>query len=156
MNKLVEFLKAKPRMALMLGVFLSIVLAWLSQPGSTKEVAPMETIDTYIPKGYVLIPIAVHNSESVDSIFGNHGIVDLYPITESGIPQKWPLARAVKMLRAPKNPNQFGVLVPSPAAARVMSSSHAFQVVIHNPKVRGTIFETQTFKVRRPIIVEDE
>ncbi len=155
MKKLFELAQARPRMALFIGIVLSLVLAWMSQPGSSKEQPPEESIDTYIPTGYVLIPIAVHNSESVDSVFGNHGVVDLYPILTNGTPRRWPLARAVKMLRAPKNPNQFGVLVPNSASGTVMSHGGAFQVVIHNPKTHGTAFEKVSRSNRRAIIVED-
>jgi hypothetical protein len=155
-QRVIDHCRSKPRLTLAVGVALSLGLAWLSQPRAERAVESEASIDTFIPGGQVLIPIVVHNSESVDSIFGNHGVVDLYPVSPGGTPQKWPLARAVKMLRAPKNPNQFGVLVPAAQAARVMSSGGTFQVVIHNPKIRGTVFEKVTSKPARPIIVEED
>lgn len=157
MNSPVLWVKAHPRLALAAGIALSLFLAWMSQPGESAAITDEpESIDTYIPAGYVLVPISVFNSESVDSIFGNHGVVDLYPVKENGNAVKWPLARGVKMLRAPKNPNQFGVLVPAKAASVVMSHGGAFQVIIHNPKRRGTTFEKQVHSTRRTIIVEGD
>ncbi len=157
MKLLVEKMKSHPRITLAVGILLSLMLAWISQSGETLEMpVNEESIDTYIPAGYVLVPITIHNSESVDSIFGNHGVVDLYAVNEKGAAQKWALARGVKMLRAPKNPNQFGVLVPNRGVPVIMGHSGAFQVVIHNPKTGGTRFEKPIKTVRRSIIVEED
>lgn len=158
MDKLIHWGRSHPNLALLAGILLSLILAWLSQPspGAAVADAEPESIDTYIPAGFVLVPISVYNSESVDSIFGNHGVVDLYPVKENGNAVKWPLARGVKMLRAPKNPSQFGVLVPARAAPVVMSHGGAFQVIIHNPKQRGTVFEKPVRSVRRSIIMEGD
>jgi hypothetical protein len=42
-----------------------------------------ELASTFIPAGYVLVPIEVANFEALDSILGQFGIVDLYARSES-------------------------------------------------------------------------
>ncbi|MCB0362798.1 MAG: hypothetical protein KDD35_08750, partial [Bdellovibrionales bacterium] len=71
-----------------------------------------QSIDTLIPHGFTLVPIEVQNSDSLNSILGNKGIVNLLaPPREEG--QKTRLiAQRVPILRAPLNPSQFAVLVP--------------------------------------------
>lgn len=157
MTRVRDWLRARPHSLWALGIGLSFLLAWLSQTRSapSDEAALLNSIDTFIPSGQVLVPIQIHNSESVDSIFGTHGIVDLYAVDNQGQVRRWPTARAVKMLRAPKNPNQFGVLVPSSRVSALLNPSSLFQVVIHNPKESGPKFESAAPKPR-PIVLEDE
>ena len=46
-----------------------------------------EAASTFIPKGFVLVPIEVANYESLDSILGKHGVVDLYVPGFRGTPE---------------------------------------------------------------------
>jgi hypothetical protein len=151
-----RLIKKKPWVIGLLACVLALGFAAISQLGSTELETEGLALDTYIPKGQVLIPIIVHNSESVDSIFGSFGVVDLYSVNLEGKVGALPLIRSVKMVRAPKNPSQFGVFVPEEAAAEVVRQGSLFNVVIQNPKTTGTHFEKAGAKPRRAVILESE
>ena len=133
--------------SLIIGVF--IRLAGQSAP---QEILP--EIDTMIPKGFVLVPITVQNSESLDSVFGTFGIVDLYAVGESNQKKDGRVAQGVKLLRAPKNPSQFGVLVPDADSSELIRQGANFYVVLHHPKHVGTAIEKVRPKAKRKIILE--
>jgi hypothetical protein len=150
-------LQQKPWLLPALGLAAALLLAAFVQASSSGPASTTDfEIDTYIPQGYVLVPITVQNSESVDSMFGSYGMVDLYALNENGRAQNHPLLRSVKMLRAPRNPQLFGILVPEEGAAHVMRAGSAFAVVVLNRSERGTVFEKSTRKVRRQIIIEGD
>jgi hypothetical protein len=99
-------------------------------------------LDTFIPRGFVLIPIELENYESVDSILGSYGVVDLYLSGDESIRPKRPLVRRIKILRAPQNPSQFAVLVPEKEAPVFFQGSGQFFAAVQNPKEVGTRFES--------------
>lgn len=87
------------------------------------------SLDTHIPKGFVLIPIEVENYEALDSILGRFGIVDLFR-TRDGQAEKRPAARNVRLLRAPRNPTHFAALVPEGQSSEILSHSGAYVAVV--------------------------
>lgn len=102
------------------------------QPESVEEAA------TYIPDGFVLVPIEVANADSLDSILGKFGVVDLYVGAQDELksrPRK--LATRVKILRAPLNPSHFAVLVPDSESQKIVAVSGALTVVVQNPNKSG-------------------
>lgn len=87
--------------------------------------------DTYIPKGYVLVPIELANFESVSALIDQFGVIDLY----AGAPQmagSSKIASRVKILRAPLNPNLFAVLVPESSSSNIMKRTGPFWAVVQN------------------------
>ncbi len=101
--------------------------------------APAESPITDIPLGFVLVPIEVANFESLDSILGPFGIVDLYLPAESSRGQARKIATHIQILRAPLNPSHFAVLVREADSARLVSQTGPFIAVIQNhEQVSGT------------------
>lgn len=139
-NEWKKQINSRPWILAPIALGLSLLLTYFTQSNS-KEAPPTAAIDTFIPAGFVLVPISVQNFASLDSVIGNFGFVDLYAVKENGQRQATPLGRNIKLLRAPKNPNQFAVLVPEAAAPEIVKHSESFYVVIQNTKTRGTIFE---------------
>ena len=84
--------------------------------------------DTYIPEGFVLVPIEIQNSESLSSLIGDFAVVDLF----KG-PHSQRVGRRLKMLRAPLNPQQFAVLVPEAEVSTLLQTAGPFWVAIQNP-----------------------
>ncbi|MCB0378545.1 MAG: hypothetical protein KDD33_08640 [Bdellovibrionales bacterium] len=129
------------------------LLAW-QNPSSTNstrkhlDVGEPFTADTYIPKGHTLIPIEVANYESLDSIIGTHGVVDLFAAALSPNDKSKRIAFAVKILRAPRNPSHFAVLVPHAKADMILRYPGPFMVTVRNPKSIGTQFVNK--KAERP------
>lgn len=124
------------------------VLFELVNPGAQKKLDPTQ-VDTFIPLGYVLIPIEVQNYESLDSILGSYGIVDLYSVNAAGVRSKSAVVRGIKILRAPLNPNHFAVLSPEARAAQIVGAGSTFNVVVQNPKAVGTKFVDVPSQQRR-------
>ncbi len=107
-------------------------------------------LDTHIPKGFVLIPIEVENYEALDSILGRFGIVDLFR-SQDGRREKFPVARNVRLLRAPHNPMHFAALVPETRSSEILSHSGSYVVVVKR-EGGGTEFVKPDKVPRRKII----
>ncbi len=110
------------------------------------------SIDTHIPRGFVLVPIEVENYEALDSVLGNFGYVDLYRVTPSGSRQA--VGRNLRLLRAPRNPTHFAVLVRESQSSEILSHKGSYVVVVRRPG-EGTEFvnvNNTGLKPRRKII----
>ncbi len=121
-----------------------------SNPVRTTESA--DGIDLLIPEGQSLVPIEVVNYETLDSLLGPYGVVDLFYADPERPEVSKKIASMVKILRAPKNPSHFAVLVPSRLALHILRSKGPFIVSVQNPKFQtGTHFEKRTPKRSRII-----
>lgn len=106
--------------------------------------------DTFIPKGFVLIPLELANYESVSALIDQFGVIDLY----AGSPQmagSVKIATRVKILRAPLNPNLFAILVAEENSSQIMKSAGPFWAVVQN---RQTVSEKTQSKENRKIQIE--
>ncbi len=124
-----------------------IALIWdlrTSNHASASEVKRQpESIDdaaTFIPDGFVLVPIEVANYESLDSIIGAFGVVDLFVGSDNPRVRPRKVAERVKILRAPLNPSHFAVLVPDSESQNIVAYSGALTVVVQNPNKAGPAF----------------
>ena len=138
-------------------ISLLLMLSLLLSDTKTKsksEILPPENlpVDTFIPKGYVLIPLDIKNYKNLDSILGSTAIVDLYTSKQDKSQAKL-IARRVRLLRAPKNPKQLSILVPSSKAGLFFNSSQSYWASIQKPDRLGTEFVNTKPKPR--IIFED-
>lgn len=134
--------RAKPWL-IAIGLAGVLALLWdISRPAPDPSVQleSPETASTFIPAGFVLVPIEVANYESLDSILGKFGVVDLYKPSIDGRGRPLKVAERVKILRAPLNPSHFAVLVPDSESSRLVSEPGAFTVVVQNPNRDGTRF----------------
>ncbi|WP_246845721.1 hypothetical protein [Bdellovibrio sp. ZAP7] len=105
-------------------------------PAAT-ETAP-ESLDTFIPQGLTLIPLEIANSEALSSIVGHMGgVVDLYLAPTDARKGGIRVASRVKLVRAPRNPDQFAILVKETEGQRILQQSGPFIAVVQNPEVRG-------------------
>lgn len=103
-----------------------------------KTPEPVESAATLIPRGYVLVPIEVSNYDSLDSILGKYGVVDLYLPSENSKLRQRKVAERVRILRAPLNPSRFAVLVKETESSRLVSYSGPFTVIVQNSNISGT------------------
>jgi hypothetical protein len=110
-----------------LGV-VALLMEVLSSP-SHKETEPVASesfdVDTMIPAGYILIPIQLSNAESLASLTGQFAVVDLYAVGEKGR-KGFKVASAVKLLRAPLNPQQFAVLIREQESSKLVTMEGPF------------------------------
>jgi hypothetical protein len=130
----IPLIKNYPRTIVVIFVVFFLIVSLLVENSSPKttepaEVPPAESVDTFIPSGFVLVPIEVQNLASLDSIVGQYGVVDLY--TEN---EKNPLASGLKLIRSPRDPSQFAVMVPEISSREVVKySNKPFMVIVQNP-----------------------
>lgn len=119
---------------------LYVLLTFKQKPTAAKlPVSKLETADTYIPAGHVLVPIEIENVESVSGIIGSFALVDLYtrPL-QVGAAEMLLVGQKIKLIRAPLNPNQYAVLVTEAESVELLKTNPRFWVTIHNQKVTKT------------------
>jgi len=132
---------------ILLASFLTLgALALLLNPRK-EEVVVAETgapagpsVDTFIPSGYVLVPIELVNGESLNSLVGDMGgVVDLYLSSNEDKRKSVKVGSKLKLLRAPLNPQQYAVLVKDSESSLLLSYSGPYLAVVQNPdaKVQG-------------------
>lgn len=109
-----------------------------SSSENVHEPEPLESAATFIPAGFVLVPIEVANYESLDSILGKFGTVDLYIPPEDPKKKARKVAERIRILRAPLNPSQFAVLAREEDSPKLVSHDGPFLVVVQNPSQAGT------------------
>lgn len=148
--------------AILIAGFLAFYLDVRAQPApAPTESEDVESAATYIPAGHVLVPIEVANYESLDSILGKHGVVDLYLPTSETRKRSLKVVERVRILRAPLNPGHFAVLVTEADSPRLVTTSEAFTVVVQPAGGTGTKFVNSnesipTKKVRTKSRIEIE
>lgn len=138
--KLLNITQSELRM-IMGAVLLSSFIILLTQGSDSekKDIKRPIEISTFIPAGHVLVPIRLKNFESIDSILGPFGIVDLFIDFQNGASK--PIVKNIKLLRAPKNPSLFAVLAPQDQASRIIQADEkGLYAVIKNRSEGGTEF----------------
>lgn len=130
-----------------------IIVSFLKQQKSTEIISEKDptTADTYIPSGFVLIPIELVNYDSIMGLIGEYGLVDLF--TSKGTFQKGgeKVGSRLKLIRAPLNPQQFAVLVPDSETSKILQSEGPFFATVLNPKFEQKS-ELHTRKQKRNLI----
>lgn len=149
----VDPIKALPWACAVSMICLILYYFYPSPPSSVRQEDRLG-VDTFIPKGFVLVPIEIANAEALDGVFGQYGIVDLYSHQESNRRRGRLLASAVKMLRAPLDPNQFAVLVPEAQSPQFVMNEGGFFVVLHNQQRVGARFEKPIVRAQNPAVIE--
>lgn len=135
-------------------LLLSLVFAILQHTDKKTSIIDTQNIDTYIPEGFVLVPVELNNGPSLDGLLANKGVVDLY----TGDPSHQKAekaATAVKIIRSPRNPSYFAVLVPENKAPLLIKRFQAFHAVIQNPEQKKkTTIQPVNKKNKRTIVIE--
>lgn len=153
MSALIQRIRKMPFYYLyIIGVIFSVGFTWVIHPRE-KTKQSHQSLDTYIPEGFVLVPIEVQNYESLDLVIGKFGVVDLYQSSDVKSERPKPIAKAIKILRSPMNPSLFAVLAPDDQAHIIVKHPGPFQVVVQNPKQVGTNFMKERKKKSRRIII---
>jgi len=133
-------------------ILASLVSPWSSTKPEDKPNSPRQEYDTFIPKGFVLVPIEVQNFESLDSILGQFAMVDLFQGRSPERAGQGLVARNVRLLRAPHNPSHFAVLVPESQVDQILRFGDSFVVAIKRRTKSGTEFVKE--RTSRKIIYE--
>ncbi len=114
----------------MVFIAFSMIYSW-SKPQEKYQSTEKIYADTFIPKGFVLVPIELANFDSVSALIDQFGVIDLY----AGAPQiagSVKISSRIKILRAPLNPQLFAVLVPEKDSSSIMKRTGPFWAVVQN------------------------
>jgi len=159
MEKIKLFVNNHPWLLALIVLPFAGLLTWLAKPPAdsveTQNVSEDWSMDTLIPPGMVLVPIQIQNSENLDSLIGKYAQVDIFT-SASAMRFKRPIARGVKLLRAPRNPESFGVLTTEAMAPILVALEHPVYITIHNPQAPGPKLERRSPRapVKRLIMEE--
>lgn len=150
----IKIIKKHPRVALSMLIVFFLGIAWLIEQGqkpkiNVQENTPDEALDTFIPDGFVLVPIEIQNLSALESMVGQYGVVDLYAGGQTP-----PIARGIRLIRSPRDPSQFAVLVPQEHSHEIAKASlKPMQVVVQNPNQKK--IEIRRAEVSSKIIWEN-
>jgi hypothetical protein len=114
-------------------IVMAILIALTSVGQKIETQAAPESADTVIPAGFVLVPIQLENQESVSSLMGEYGIVNLFLSARVTGHSKIKVGQHLRLLRAPLNPDQYAVLVPEDEAGKILEAQGPFFAVLQNP-----------------------
>ncbi len=154
-----KFYKQHKERILFSAFFLVVVALYSCVHSPSKKEVPARVespdgVDILIPEGQSLVPIEVTNYETLDSLLGSYGVVDLFFVDPTKPETGKKIASMVKILRAPKNPSHFAVLVPARLAQHILQYQGPFTVSVQNPKFQtGTLFENRKIPLRKSRIV---
>ncbi len=142
---------------LSLAAITALLFHLLLAPGSQTLMQPEKSLDaaTYIPKGHSLIPLQLVNQRSLGSLIENFGWIDLYSATtsESGYKKGPKIVKKIRILRAPLDPSQFGIIVPNDFVDFILdwgpdyfatisrSKFYKSELVIRSKKKKRVIYE---------------
>jgi hypothetical protein len=108
----------------------SMLYSWM-KPKEKIQTPEKIYADTFIPKGFVLVPVELANFDSVSALIDQFGVIDLY----AGVPQaagSIKIASRIKILRAPLNSQLFAVLVAEKESSLIMKNPGPFWAVVQN------------------------
>lgn len=124
-----------------------VLLGVISFLFSQKADLPVETtpqkqveIDELIPEGYFLLPLELTNREALVSMIGDTSIVDLFTIHPQTLNPQKKIASRVKLIKSPKNPDQFALLLEESNTMDILKHSGPYFATIQNRKNRKSAF----------------
>ena len=133
-------------------IFLSLISEFL--PAMLKEKPKPLSLDSLVPKDFVLMPIEISNGKDIMNIIGKYGVVDLYAYSkQTGLPEKQ-AASALKILPPDAEEGHFVALVPEKEATYLFGYSDPFYAVIQNPNKKGAKIYKK--KKKQSLIVIEE
>lgn len=102
-------------------------------------------VDAYLPDGFVLFPLEFENQAALDPLISDFAIVNIYQ-TEGLEGRRGKLvAKNVKIMRAPQNPQMLAALIPENQVGEMMKDSGAFYGVLQK-KDAGRQFQKAAVK----------
>lgn len=124
-----------PKWFLITAAILMVAILVKPKSESIEKTSPVRPLsaDTYIPGGFVLVPVQLVNQASIDSLIGSFTIVDIYLAGEQLEKTRKLVAQDVRMIRAPLDPNQFGVLMDENNQEMIEKLSQPIFAVLKNP-----------------------
>lgn len=124
-------------------VLLGLISFLFSQkPEPAVDQAPQKQveIDELIPEGYFLLPLELTNREALVSMIGDTSIVDIFTIHPQTLNPQKKIASRVKLIKSPKNPDQFALLLEESNTMDILKYSGPYFATIQNRRNRKSSF----------------
>ena len=134
-----------------------MVLSFVSKilPGLLKTQAETLSLDSMVPKDFVLLPIEISNGKDIIGLMGKYGVVDLYAYSDqTGLPEKQ-AGGAIKILPPETEDGRFVALVPEKEALGLFEYSNPFYAVVQNPNKSGAKIYKRKKRPSLVVIEED-
>jgi len=138
-NNLTNFAIKYRRSLISISIFLIITILMGIFSKKEQPIQSVESVDTIIPKGHSLIPIEIQNKEALDTMMGPYAIIDLFTFNSQENAKGKKIASSVKLLRAPLDQQQFGVLITDEEAQSVLTNNGPYFVVLKSPNEKKAI-----------------
>lgn len=140
-QKLEEMKKNEKYFLMLLFCFLGGVSYFVSPPKEKEPKTILEEppeIDEIIPPGLVLLPIELTNREALASIVGRTAVVDLLAVDSQSLNPKSKVASRVKLVRSPRNPDFFSVLIEERLYSEILKNPGPYFALVQSRKQRNT------------------
>lgn len=144
-----------PQGVQLISLLLVAVVTLLLFEAITSDKEPMDVptgaqeATTYIPKNHTLIPLRFINQKSLSSMIENFGWIDLYSIetNHQGTQFKSRIVKKIRILRAPLDPDQFGIIVPESYVELILRSGPKyFATLVKNQHHKSELTLNKKFK----------
>ncbi len=160
-QKIEQLIKStsQARRAVLFFFVLGLISLWISyypvEKNQDNDVPKLEneSVDTYIPKGFVLVPLDLSNLESLNSFIGQAGVVDLYKSRDGQKGTR--IATRVKIIRAPLNPQLFAALVPEERSSDLLNYNESLFAVVQNKSESSGSIHSQKTMSKKSIIYQN-
>ncbi len=147
----------KPLLLVSLSLFsLASLMGQCHRSSPPAQDSPALSMDLLLTPGQVLVPLEIYNYQSLDSILGQYGVVDLYPLDSLQRKMRKPVARYVKIVRSQADPRHFAALAPHNKAHLLLQGQAVLFAVVRNPEdAPGTEFVLpEAARPNRQIFIE--
>ena len=133
-------------------VALGFITFFLSQEEEKIETPVIVTpdLDELIPAGFVLLPIDLVNREALASIMGATAVVDILTVSPTTMSPQTKIASRVKLIRSPKNPDFFALLIEESASLEILNKPGPYFALIQNKKQTNSSF----YKIKKQSKIE--
>lgn len=102
------------------------------------EPKPVDSLDTFIPKGFVLLPLEISNAAQLPSLIGDAGVIDLYYRSEE-TKKSMRVAARIKVVQAPYNPEVYAALVKETESHKILAFKGPFFASVQNPHQQDSV-----------------
>ena len=122
------------------GLLLLIAVLFIANLKPHAEAAiHSESPDTFIPEGYILVPIELQNADNFDGLIDSYAVVDLFELIDPTRKKQKKVASRVQMIRAPLNHERFAILIAEKDSSSLLSAQGSLRAVIKNPTEPGRL-----------------
>lgn len=109
-----------------------------------------ESLATFIPDGFTLVPIEILNSSGMDSILGRFGTADLFREGQSTV-----FMADVRLVRGIEENGPWAALVPDALSASLLKAGGRFFVAVKGRKNKPTKLNETLKLPKRRIVYEN-